>query len=270
MKTHYEEYTHAQGDIPFILNDDLKRTACLRSENQNWHENIEIQYCKEGEGFVLIDGKRYDFKAGELAVIDSNSIHYTFSDTSMIYSCAIVGTEFCKQMGIDYHALSFSPIFKDREIRDLFEKLCGEYKKESPLRTATLTCLLLDILIQAIRRHSVPKAVKKAEKKELNTVKKVLLYIRENYNRKITLDRIAAHVLVDKYTLCKIFKRITGQTIFDNINSYRCMKAAEYIADGKSISESARLCGFENGSFFTKTFKKYIGALPSSYQSALK
>ena len=270
MKTHYEEYNHTLGQIPFVFNDDLKRTSSLRSENQNWHENIEIQYCKEGEGFVLIDGKCYGFKAGDIAVIDSNSIHYTFSNTSMVYSCAIVGTDFCKQMGIDYNELAFTPIFKDQEICDIFEEICVEYKKDSLLRTASLTCLLLKMLIKTVRCHSLPRAGKKAEKKELSIVKNVLLYIRESYSKKITLDRIAAHVLVDKYTLCKIFKKITGQTVFDNINGYRCMKAAEYIADGKTISESARLCGFENNSFFTKTFKKHIGVLPSKYRTALQ
>lgn len=134
MKAHYEEYNYTLGQIPFVLNDNLKRTSNLRSENMNWHENIEIQYCKAGEGVVLIDGKHYDFKAGDIAVIDSNSIHYTYSDTSMIYSCIIVGTEFCKQMGIDYSRLSFPPLFKNRKIADIFEEICKEYKEKSELR----------------------------------------------------------------------------------------------------------------------------------------
>ena len=50
---------------------------------------------------------------------------------------------------------------------------------------------------------------------------------------------------------------------FESLNEYRCMKAAEYISDGKSVSKAASPCGFDNNSFFTKTFKRYIGALPS-------
>jgi len=266
MKTHYEEYNHIQRQIPFVLNDDLKRTSNLRSENMNWHENIEIQYCKEGEGVVLIDGKHYDFKAGDIAVIGSNSIHYTFSDTAMVYSCVIVGTEFCNQMGIDYNRLSFTPLLKDRKIGNIFEEICDAYKEESGLRIATLNCLLLKLLIEIVYGYSVPREVYRAEKKDLITVKNVLLYIRENYSQRITLDGISAYVLVDKYTLCKVFKKITAQTVFDNINAYRCIKAAEYIADGKSISETALLCGFENNSYFTKTFKRYMGVLPSQYK----
>ena len=49
--------------------------------------------------------------------------------------------------------------------------------------------------------------------------------------------------------------------------TYRCKKAAEYIVSGCSISESARLCGFTNMSFFTKTFKLCMGKMPSKYKT---
>ena len=61
MNLRYEEYTDIQRQLPFVLNKNINRTATLRSESQNWHENIEIQFCKAGAGFVLIDGKCHAF-----------------------------------------------------------------------------------------------------------------------------------------------------------------------------------------------------------------
>ena len=266
MKLRHEDYTEAPGHSPFILNNNIKRTANLCSESQNWHENIEIQFCKEGEGGVLIDGKCYAFSKGDIALIDSNAVHYTFSKTTMIYSCIIVSTYFCKQMGIDYQHLAFVPLLQNEKLSALFEEICDVYQKESPLRIARLSKLLLSMLILIVDEYSSFRSSSDMGQKELAIVKKVLLYIRENYSQKITLDGIAAYALVDKYTLCKIFKKITDQTLFDNINAYRCMKAAEHISDGNSISETALLCGFENNSYFTKTFKKHMGALPSKYK----
>ena len=104
---------------------------------------------------------------------------------------------------------------------------------------------------------------KSGDGKVSSIAKRVIFFIQENYDKRITLDQISKEVLTDKYTLCKIFKKLTGQTIFENLNEYRCLKAAEYIAEGKSVSEAANLCGFDNNSFFTKTFKRYIGTLPS-------
>ena len=267
MNLRYEEYTDIQGQLPFVLNKNIQRTAALRSESQNWHENIEIQFCKEGAGFVLIDGKCHAFSKGDIALIDSDAIHYTFSNTNMIYSCIIVSTDFCKQMGIDLHKLSFVPLLKNEKLSGLFEEICNIYENENNLRLAKLNYLLLEMLIEIVNGYSSVKDMANMEQKELEIAKKVLLYIRENYQIRITLDSIAKLVLTDKYTLCKIFKKCTGQTIFENINAYRCMRAAEYIRDGKNVCEAASLCGFENNSFFTKTFKKHMGVLPSKYLS---
>ena len=263
MKLRHEDYTYASGQIPFILNNNIKRTANLCSESQNWHENVEIQFCKEGEGGVLIDGKCYAFSKGSIALIDSNAVHYTFSKTTMVYSCIIVSTCFCKQRGIDYQHLTFVPLLQNEKLSALFEEICDVYPQENPLRVARLSKLLLSMLILIVDDYSSVRSSSDMGQKELAIVKKVLLYIRKNYHTKIKLDLIAEHVLMDKYTLCKIFKANTGQTIFENINAYRCMKAAEYIASGKNVCESANLCGFENNSFFTKTFKRYMGVLPS-------
>jgi AraC-like DNA-binding protein len=258
MNLRYEEYTDTPGQAPFVLNRNIQRTAALRSKNQNWHENIEIQFCKEGEGFVLIDGKCHAFSKGDIALIDSGAIHYTFTDTNMVYTCIIISTYFCKQMGIDYQRLSFVPLLQNEKLSGLFEEICDVYRKESPIRVARLSNLLLSMLILIVDDYSSIKSSSGMEQKELATVKKVLLYIRENYHTKITLDAIAEHVLTDKYTLCKIFKANTGQTIFENINAYRCMRAAEYIASGKNVCESANLCGFENNSFFKPNYRLHM------------
>ncbi len=265
MNLRYEEYADKKEKVPFVLNENIKRTAALRSKSQNWHENIEIQFCKEGEGFVLIDGKCHAFSKGDIALIDSGAIHYTFTNTKMIYSCIIINTDFCKQMGIDHYRLSFVPLFRNEKLSGIFEEICNIYENESNLRLAKLNHLLLEMLIEIVNGYSSVKNMASLEQKELATVKKVLLYIRENYRTRITLDAIAKHALTDKYTLCKKFKKSTGQTIFENINAYRCMRAAEYIRDGKNVCEAASLCGFENNSFFTKTFKKHMGVLPSKF-----
>ena len=96
-------------------------------------------------------------------------------------------------------------------------------------------------------------------------VKEAIKYIRENYAHKFTLDELARFIHIHKYTLCHNFKKATGQTVVQYINNYRCQKAGSFIKKGDSITQASLKCGFENASFFTKTFKKYIGVLPSKY-----
>ncbi len=266
MQTRYEKYENLTNKLPFVLNVDIIRTPISYSEKQNWHDNIEIQLCTKGRGVILIDGKEYSFCENDIAIIGSNSIHYTFSNSAITYSCIIVSTGFCEQMNIDYNALSFYPIVKDDNLRDYFLCLCEEYKKTEPMRVARLNSLLLEILIKICDSYSSQKKLDLCQTKNLNAIKQALFFIRENYNRKISLGDISKFALIDKYTLCKEFKKFTGQTVFDNLNSFRCTKAADLILSGKSVSDAAFICGFENLSFFTKTFKKYMHETPSAYK----
>lgn len=262
MGIRYEEYADASGGIPFVLYEGIERSARLYSECQNWHENLEFQLCTAGEGFVLIDGERHAFRAGELALVGANAIHYTFSDTAMTYSCLIVSTAFCEQMGIDYRRLAFSPLVQSETLRAHFAALCREYRETGPLRTARLHYLLLAFLMAVVEGYATPKSEARTEDKEFAAVKRVLVYLRENFQKRLTLDELARAALTDKYTLCRIFKKNTGQTIFQNLCAYRCLMASEYIARGMRVCEAAERCGFENKSFFTKTFKRYMGRLP--------
>ncbi|MBR7133573.1 MAG: helix-turn-helix transcriptional regulator [Clostridia bacterium] len=264
LGTRYENYNDLTGKLPFILNCDLERTPFNYSREQNWHENIEIQLCTAGKGFVLLNGEKHDFCENDIVVVNSNVIHYTHTEARLTYSCIIISTEFCRQMNFDYSSVYFSPLIKNESIVDLFLQIVKEYNSpDTVLRVPRLNKLLLELLIEL--SSSYIEAVKPiyVESKASLAVKQAIAFIRENYNRKISLDDISRIVLFDKYALCREFKKITGQTIVENINRYRCLKAAEYIKKGYPVYEAARLCGFENFSFFTKTFKKYMSKLPS-------
>ena len=41
----------------------------------NWHRNIEILYCVQGNGKVMIDDKCYTFSEGDSLIINSNQMH---------------------------------------------------------------------------------------------------------------------------------------------------------------------------------------------------
>ena len=268
IETRYEEYNHLTEKLPFILRMDLERTAFKHSNGKNWHENLEIQLCTEGEGSVLLNGERYDIEKNDIVVVNSNVIHDTFSERKMAYTCLIVSAEFCKQINIEYDHIQFTPFIKDPALVAMFEDLISTYKnKDDALYVAKLNKILLDILIKLVEDHFVTKQEPVVKTKSLKNVKATVRYIRENYQRKLSLDEISKAVYTDKYVLCRDFKKMTNQTIVEYTNNYRCQRAANLISEGYTVAEAAEMCGFENLSFFTKTFKKHLGALPSDYKS---
>ena len=266
LGTRYEEYVNFIDNIPFVISFDITRSKSIRSNAVNWHDNVEIQLCTSGSGFVLLDGKKINIKVGDVVVANSNTFHYTGTDDTITYDCMIIDTEFCKQAGIDASKILFEEHFCDYEIKEIFNEIksikhCGDH-----LASAKLRMLTLKLLIALCERHTISFNVIESKKSTHKTIKDTIIYIHKNYNRKLSLDEIAKSVYANKFTLTRAFKEMTGQTLFEYINVFRCRQAQQLIISGLSISESASLCGFSNMSFFTKTFKRYIGLLPSEYK----
>lgn len=267
LGTRYEEYEQMRNGLPFVLNANIKRNRANISRETNWHENLEIEFCQKGSGVIILDGEKYSFSEGDIAVVNSNIIHYTGTDNEIIYDALIIGTDFCKQMGFDINSINFEVKVQNPQIKKSFEMLKALYLDLSaPQRIAKLNKLLIEILIELTENFGTQKTNFADKNDAYERVKLAILYIRGSYGRKISLDEISKSVFCDKYTLCKVFKKYTGQTVFENLNNYRCIKAIELLEAGETVASAATHCGFDNLSFFTKTFKKHIGKLPSEYR----
>ena len=267
LGTRYEEYQHFENKLPFVLHSELKRSAINYSKEKNWHEDLEIQICEKGSGSVLLNGEKKSFEEGDIVVVNSNIIHYTGTDSFLTYSCIIINSDFLTSVGIEYDRIIFCDKIKDAELQKLMCDLKKIYSDTNEqCRVTKLYSVLLALLCVLCEKYSSQKNSQKTGGQSFETVKSALKYIRKNYSSKITLDQLSRAVHTNKYTLCRDFKKIAGQTVVEYINSYRTQRAADYISSGYTVAEAARLCGFENISFFTKTFKKNLGVLPSSYK----
>lgn len=267
LGTRYEEHKKSSDNIPFKLFTNLERPSPNYAFESNWHENIEIQFCIDGEGYVLLDGRTVNISKNDIVVVDSNVLHYTGSNSYIKYSCIILDYDFCLQAGINPSLLSFVPIFKDKVISQVFESICDIYSENDDFcKIAKLQKLLLEILITLREKYTKENKELPTKSNSYKTVKNAIKYIRKNYNSHLSLEEIAKNVFIDKYSLSRNFKKFTGLTVVEYINSYRCNKAAELISEGESIETSALSCGFNNLSFFSKTFKKHMGLLPSQYK----
>lgn len=260
----HEEYPSASGEAPFVLKTDIERTPHKVSTEQNWHDELEIELCTEGEGEVLLDGKSYPFSAGDVIIVNSGVLHHTGSSARVVYTCLIPRLDLCRTVGLDPTRLCFEPLVRDGELAELITSLA---QAEADGSTLLFRCeLLLRILLHIQRKYTLPDEKRVETRPHMQSVREAIALIRRDFSKKITLDAIAKSVYIDKYTLCREFKRATGQTVIEYVNSYRIQNAAQLISGGYTVSEAARACGFENMSFFTRTFKKYMGCLPSDYR----
>jgi two-component system response regulator YesN len=97
-------------------------------------------------------------------------------------------------------------------------------------------------------------------------VEKLLAYIAQHYQHKITLTDLAEQLhYTDRY-LNQKFQKVLGTTIIEYLNRYRIQKAIQLLQNGTCpLSEAGWECGIGDYKYFSHVFHKYIGCSPKEY-----
>jgi len=101
---------------------------------------------------------------------------------------------------------------------------------------------------------------------ELKRIQVVYHYILENYQQKITLDKAAQLVAMTKSSFCRFLKKHTKKTFSEIVNSIRINHACHLIINThKNISTIGYESGFNDISYFSRTFKNLTGKNPKVF-----
>lgn len=102
-------------------------------------------------------------------------------------------------------------------------------------------------------------------------ITKVCDYIEKNFQDSVKLSDVAKLVNMSESAFSHFFKKKTGCSFIDYLNSVRIGKASQMLIDTThSINEICYSCGFNNLSNFIRIFKKFKGPTPSEYRSKLQ
>ncbi|MFR8001621.1 MAG: AraC family transcriptional regulator [Hydrogeniiclostridium sp.] len=263
MNTFYESLTHADPSFPVIFHLDVFSATRGSTEAAHWHEGIEFLFCVEGEAQVLSDMKKCLMKAGNLLVIHSGAIHCIspVSGKECRYYCLIVEPALLAECAFPIEDIPLDTVLHDLEMTGYFQQIISEMEEKKKYYKEAVRG---EILLMFTRLCRVSEENGRQPASQPDMVKKVILYLRENFRKKITMDEICNHVGFSKYYVCHMFKSATGRSVMEYVLYLRCSYARHLLETGEyNISESARQSGFSDVSYFAKMFKRQIGRLPS-------
>lgn len=261
----YETHKFPHPLLPFIFHPRMERN--ISEKVSNWHSNIELLRCIEGSGYIREGTVNFPFVPGYLHIINADTLHSFGSETKVVYQCLIIDNSFFTQNGIPIDTLHFQNRIHDPRIVSLFEAVANAFESGKPdnyLDILTIRARVLSLAEALCRSHTVhqPQILTP------DSIKKAITYLREHLSAPISLDTLAAHVGLSKYHLSRQFRLYTGSTVIKMLNLMRCTQAQRLIADGVRISDAAQSCGFENLSYFCRTYRRIFGHAPS--QSIIK
>ncbi len=254
----YETHVLPDPLLPFIYYRDFQVTH--QNPRLNWHENIELLWGTDGSGIQRSGVQDYPFSPGDVIVVNANTPHGIYSETCVHYRCLIIDNSFFAQNGIPVDTLRFTPRPQDPQLYQLLEAVAQAYEGTGTLRAAAIRSCVLAVILHLCRHHITHTV--DAE----NTgayVRSAVEYIRTHLAHTVTLDAVARHVGISKFHLCRLFKRFTGTTVIRMVQVLRCTEAQRLMEKGISVSAAAAACGFDNLSYFTRTFRSVMGRTPS-------
>lgn len=233
------------------------------------HPYYELYYLLDGERIQVIDGKITRITKNEFVVIGPNVKHFSYGEKDIAFDRVLI--YFTKD------------IFSSSELEKSFSPLLnnGFSAKESSLTRSYILelmnlallnqnklekekfKLIFNLLLISIIDLKDNILVKNTDMTALN----IMAYIDKNYNKQITLDDIANQIYLNKYYMCKKFKKLTTYTIFDYLNTTRLTVAEKQLMEtDKSITQISEEVGFNNLVSFNRAFKSKNKVSPSEFR----
>ena len=153
-------------------------------------------------------------------------------------------------------------------IQDKLRMLSNDNKPDSFKNLLRLVEILKILsLDKAARRLNAVNTVKNYNNNDTDRLDSIMLYLHENYQKRITLSDVTKLTNMSDASLMRFLKKWTGKTFIDNLNEIRVAEAVCRLTDtSDSISEICYRCGFNNLSNFNRVFKRRRGSTPTEYR----
>ncbi|OOM73658.1 virulence regulon transcriptional activator VirF [Clostridium puniceum] len=252
----------------------------------HWHSDWEFIIILSGKMSYSVNRKSYELQEGQGIFINSEQMHYGYSadgsDCSFI--CIMLPPNLISSI-TRIKETYVLPICSDAshpffilhteipcqgnliEILKNLYKLCNEEKAGFELHVMSLFHSLCYSLYHNMKDNISTQET--TDDKKLEAMHNMIGYIQQNYQKKITLNEIAASGNVCRSNCCDIFQLILNKTPVSYLTEYRLEKSIDLLnIPSLSVTEIALQCGFTGSSYFTEIFHKKLGCTPSQYRKS--
>ncbi|MEG2743976.1 MAG: AraC family transcriptional regulator [Clostridium sp.] len=244
----------------------------------HWHTECEIIRILRGEFLITINEEKILAKEGDIIFIHDGVLHGG-TPNDCIYECIVFDIKLllkqnhvCTKMLQDiihHNKLINMKLPRDLRILNLnaeflFDALGSRYNGYEFITQGSLYNFLGIILQNEL--FTINNRISKKTQEKMMLFKKVLSLIEENYSETITLDDLSKVAGMTPKYFCKFFQSMSNKTPIEYLNLYRIESACEQLlSTDLPITNVAMNCGFNDVSYFIKTFKRCKGITPKQY-----
>ena len=276
---------HGNEQFPFLVSYQKLSEYESGSFMWHWHPEIEITYVQKGTMCYKVNHMVYHLKEGDIVFNNSGALHSGTMENQK--DCAYIPVTFDSRLIYGFFQSTVNSKYVDPVIQDsMLPAICIDQSEpwHKPFREYLLRIIDLDekkpdfyelditICLQSMWRLLLehityePQASRE-NSLEYDRIKKILSYIEENYQNKITLNDIAGHIHLCESECTRLFKRHMNTTLFAFLQEYRIERSLEFLQDDQPVSAVADKAGFSDPNYYSKVFAKIKACSPREYRN---
>ncbi len=240
--------------------------------SHHYHSFFELYYLISGKCNFFIDDKTYEVIEGDVVLIPAGVIHKTNygmeEHARIVIECSPHFLPEKVKAGLGAMPYIYRNSIASREVYSILKKIEAEQYTSDEFTIDALSSLM-KLLFFSILRNKNNVGVSESKN---HMVERVATYIKANYSTDISLSAMAKEHFVSPEHLSRTFKRETGFGFNEFITLVRLQQAENMLKarDGKSISEIAYSCGFNDSNYFSDKFKRAYGISPLAFSKKSK
>ena len=272
-----------RGTIFFPIQYYLNNTVDPRYDLPvMWHTEFELIHVISGTYSIFVKDHEVQLHKNDLCFIPSKVLHGDGEKKGQaLYESIVFDIEMIRMHG--YYTDDFiSAILKDSVIFDYFiphtnEKILSitsnifeamKLQGEGYEFTVTASLLLLFGEIKRQHLYIQRKSLSANKLHQSEQMEAVMDLIRHHYNENLTLERMAEAAHLSPKYFCRLFKDSTERSPVEYLNWFRINRACTLLKDtNEKLLDIAMECGFNDFSYFIKTFRRYKGMTPLKYRN---
>lgn len=282
MKHHNPSFESIQPNIGSSFTClHFSKNENIKSHVWHYHPEIELIFVCGGSGKRQIGSNISYFTEGDLILIGSNLPHcgMTNENTNNKYEVVIqfsqdfLGSELwnAPEMNRIFQMLEAakSGIVFGEKVKNKLEPKIKALSESSYLDKLLKLIEILDELAHTsdFKILNAAKYYLQTQKEDNDRINLIFNHVKDNFKNQISLEDVAGLATMTVPSFCRYFKKITNKTFTQFVNEYRITHSLKLLAEQPmSITEICFESGFNNFSYFNKTFKEHTQKSPSQYR----
>lgn len=238
---------------------------------RKYHEYI-LYYIISGEMYLTEDNTDYILKKNDFLILDPSHTHWgrQSSECRFFYvhfsmTLTREGMDECEQelfIPKYYHVEMQNHLLRCRQNA---EQITAALQGHMPYAGLQAACQFYELLLAFVTDYTYTQHIKSipVHGKIRQVLQDVISFLNQSYAMDISGEQLEAWFHYNFDYLNRQFKKWTGQTIFQYLNTIRIERARGLLLTGYySMEEVAAQTGFRDVYYFSKVFKKYTGMTP--------